>query len=150
MEAKTLKKIFGSKDVERPELTNIDTFIGPDVVFEGTLRSNSNVCICIDGLLKGNVETKGGVIVTKSGRLEADIAAEFIVVNGSITGNVIARQQLDIGDTGRITGNVEAGSVAIAIGGVLDGFCKMFDRRAASSSQSDKSVAPQKDKAAVG
>ncbi len=145
MEAKTLQKLFGSKEVDRPELTNIDTFIGPDVVFEGTLKSNNNVCICIDGFLKGNVETKGGVIVTKSGSLEADVSAEFIVVNGRITGNVIARQQLDIGDTGKITGNVEAGSVAIAIGGVLDGFCKMFDRRAASSSDSDKSITIKKD-----
>ena len=147
METKTLKKIFGTKDVERPELTNIDTFIGPEVVFEGTLKSDNNVCICIDGTLKGNVETKGGIIVTKSGRLEADISAEFIVVNGSITGNVTARQQLDIGDTGRITGNVEAGSVAIAIGGVLDGFCKMFDRRSASSPKSEKTTVLKKEQA---
>ncbi len=148
MEAKTLKKIFGSKESARPELTSIDTFIGSEVVLEGTLKSDNNICICIDGCFKGTIESKGGVIVTKSGRLEADISAEFVVVNGNVSGNVIARQQLEIGDTGRISGKVEAGSVAIAVGGVLDGFCKMFDRRAASSSQSDKSITIKKEQAA--
>ena len=102
----------------------IETVIGSDCVFEGIILLNNSMLV--QGNIKGKVESKGQVILGKESRVEADIVSNQVMVNGSVKGNIVAYEQLNVGATGRIRGNVEARSVSIALGGLLDGFCHML------------------------
>ncbi|GAB4256833.1 MAG: hypothetical protein Kow0092_03180 [Deferrisomatales bacterium] len=101
----------------------VDTVVGPGAVFEGALVSPRGVCV--EGVLRGRLECGGPVILNPGGRLEADVEADHVVVHGELVGNVTAREQLDIGPTGVVRGEVEAASVTVAKGGVLQGACRM-------------------------
>ena len=117
-------EIFRHKNGKRPKATKTETFIGHETSFEGILDTSNTVHI--EGIFRGQLKSSKGVIVNKVGKLEADVMAEYVIIHGNVTGNVTARKLLEIGPSGKITGNVEAGSVTIASGGLLDGFCKMI------------------------
>ena len=112
-----------SKSTTEVDMASIDTIIGPNTIFKGTLQSENS--ICIEGEFFGQLASKGGVLINSGASLEANIYAEYVVVHGKVTGNITAQKQLDITATGHVRGDVEAPSVVIAKGGVLDGFCRM-------------------------
>jgi len=112
-----------SKSSNDVEIKSIDTVIGPNTVFKGTLQSENS--ICIEGEFFGQLASRGSILINNGASLEADISAEYVVVHGKVTGNITAQKQLDIAATGQVRGDVEAPSVVIAKGGVLDGFCRM-------------------------
>jgi len=121
-------KTFKQKNGARSDLAHIETLIGPGTVFEGHLETESSVSI--EGVFRGRLLSKAGVVVNRVGRVEADILADYVVIHGTVIGNVTARKQLDVGGAGTIQGDVEAGSVTVAQGGTVDGVFRMSTKTA--------------------
>ena len=86
--------IFGSKSSEKADQRSIDTVIGAEATFEGTLTTKNS--ICVEGTFRGRLESEGAVILSRSGSIEADVVARYVAVNGDLRGNVKALQQLDV------------------------------------------------------
>ena len=104
---------------------SLDTLIGPNTIFEGSIQSDRSVCV--EGCIRGRIEAKGEVVVGREGKVEADIYADSIVVGGQVIGNINARSRLEITATGRVTGDVEATTITVAEGGMVDGSFKMME-----------------------
>jgi len=104
---------------------SLDTLIGPNTVFEGSIQSDRSVCV--EGSIRGRIEAKGEVVIGREGKVEADIYADSIVVGGQIIGNINARSRLEITPTGRVTGDIEATTITVAEGGMVDGSFKMME-----------------------
>ena len=104
---------------------SLDTLIGPNTLFEGSIQSDRSVCV--EGSIRGRIEVKGEVVVGREGKVEADIYADSIVVGGQVVGNINARGRLEITATGRVTGDVEATTITVAEGGMVDGSFKMME-----------------------
>ena len=62
------------------------TVIGPDAVFKGELEFEKGVRV--DGRIEGKVTTKGHLSVSQGGKLQADVSASNIVVEGQVKGNL--------------------------------------------------------------
>jgi len=133
--------IFGSKNTGKAEQRSIDTVIGAEAVFEGTLNTKNSVCV--EGTFRGKLHSEGAVILSRSGSIEADVIAGYISVNGTLRGNVRALQQLDVGETGVIHGEVQAAAVTVAKGGVLEGTCRMIEAEAAAAPAPTPTRAPE-------
>jgi len=117
----------------------LDTLIGANTIFEGSIYSERSVCV--EGTVRGKIEAKGEVMVGRRGRVEADVLAESVVVGGHIIGTVRAEKRLEITATGRVSGNIEAGRIAVADGGVLEGFCRMLGREEVQCPQLEQRLA---------
>ncbi len=104
---------------------SLDTLIGANTVFEGSIQSERSVCV--EGSIRGRIEAKGEVVVGRQGQVEADIYADSVVVGGQIIGNINARSRLEITATGRVTGDIEATKITVAEGGMVDGSFKMME-----------------------
>ncbi len=104
---------------------SMDTLIGANTVFEGSIQSERSVCV--EGSIRGRIEAKGDVVVGRQGKVEADIYADSVVVGGQIIGNINARSRLEITATGRVTGDIEATKITVAEGGMVDGSFKMME-----------------------
>ena len=104
---------------------SLDTLIGVNTVFEGSIYSERSVCV--EGSVKGKIEAKGEVVIGRQGKVEADIFADSVVVGGHIIGNVVARSRLEITATGRVTGDIEATTITVSEGGMVDGLFKMAE-----------------------
>lgn len=138
-----MKKTFKQKNGDRPALSNIETLIGPGTVFEGLLDTENSVSV--EGVFRGRLHSRGGVVVNRVGRVEADIVADYVVIHGAVLGNVTALKQIDIGSSGNIKGDVQAGSVSVAKGGILDGVFKMLSPRKSLPELEDVSTLTQGD-----
>lgn len=88
---------------------------------------SGNADLVIDGELQGKISlTASKVIVGPSGRVQADIEAAEIVIEGSLQGNLKARDSLRLAASSRVEGSVLTPRVAIADGARLRGKVEML------------------------
>ena len=103
--------------------TRIDTLIGKaatlngDLVFAGGLH--------LDGRINGNVissaDDGGALSVSESGFIEGNVEVTNIVMNGTVNGDMHARERLQLGGNARVNGNVHYGVIEMAPGAVITG-----------------------------
>ena len=101
----------------------VQTIIGRGSEFEGKLTFEGQVRI--EGKFTGQITTKDTLIIDQSARVQAEIHAGTVIINGTIDGNVRATQMVELHATGRVKGNVETPAFSIEKGGIFEGSCKM-------------------------
>lgn len=98
-------------------LISRDTNIVGDVHFAGTLE--------VEGLVQGRIVAMPGrealVRVVGRGRVEGEIRAPHVVIDGVVDGDVHAGKQLELAPNGRVTGNVYYARVEMAAGAAVNG-----------------------------
>jgi cytoskeletal protein CcmA (bactofilin family) len=94
------------------------------VVIEGEISGEEN--LHVDGRVKGIIRLTGDLVVGSGGVVEAEIDARNVVIQGSITGKVVARRQLEIQASGRFNGECTAASYEIREGAVFEGISRML------------------------
>jgi cytoskeletal protein CcmA (bactofilin family) len=96
------------------------TLLGRTVVAQGQLSANED--LLIEGQFQGNITLEDHCLtVGTEGHLKAEIHARQVVVLGSVTGNVTAREKVEIRRTGRVMGDLVAATVAIEEGAYFKG-----------------------------
>ncbi|MFP4391410.1 MAG: bactofilin family protein [Desulfohalobiaceae bacterium] len=132
---------------EEKDMGSVSTLIGADTFFEGVFKGKDS--ICIQGEFKGGIQSDGNVYINQHARVEAEIEAQYVAVHGEVHGNILAQEELNIGPTGRISGDVQTKTLTVATGGYLDGCCRMNGdqqalslKREAISSVADLSEEP--------
>lgn len=93
---------------------------------EGNLSFNDPVNLRINGKFKGNLNTKGRLVIGEKATVNAGIDGEEISVAGKLTGNVKATKKIEILSSGQINGDVQTPIVSINEGGILQGRCQML------------------------
>ncbi|MFN2493290.1 MAG: polymer-forming cytoskeletal protein, partial [Pyrinomonadaceae bacterium] len=87
-----------------------------EVTFEGVLH--------FDGYSIGNIRSpEGTLVLTKRGRIEADIEVGTAVINGSVTGNITAVERVVLDSDARVTGEIHTPLLSVKLGAVFDGDC---------------------------
>ena len=94
------------------------TVIGENIAIEGVINAEED--ITVEGTLSGGIIAKSHkVTVGTQGRVEADIQAENVAVNGRMKGAIIAFNKVHIGQGADFTGQIKAKSVAVEDGAML-------------------------------
>ena len=107
------------------------TTIGADTSWNGTLRSESNVFL--EGRVEGTVEVRDTIFISERATIDARLRAHSVVVSGQLTGHIDCDGRLEVTPTGRINAEVEAGSLVVHEGAILDGKFKMKSGVASAS-----------------
>ena len=90
-------------------IDKIETVIGLNTNFKGRLVCDGSVRI--DGICEeGVIETVGNIVVGPQAKVATDLIAENISISGAVTGNIKASGRLEILSTGKVWGDVDAGS----------------------------------------
>ncbi|MBN1822930.1 MAG: polymer-forming cytoskeletal protein [Endomicrobiales bacterium] len=113
--------MFGKK--KDAEFGVLETIVGSETVFQGTIRSKSSVRI--DGKLEGGVAEANGVIIGEKGQVQGDINAKMVVVGGKVTGNITATHSLEILSKAQVYGDIHSALLCIGEGAVFEGNCVM-------------------------
>jgi cytoskeletal protein CcmA (bactofilin family) len=99
--------VLGRK--KQAPIDKIETVIGLNTNFKGRLVCDGSVRI--DGICEeGIVETVGNIVVGPQAKVAANLIAENVSVSGAVTGNIKASGRLEILSTGKVWGDVDAGS----------------------------------------
>jgi cytoskeletal protein CcmA (bactofilin family) len=101
----------------------IHTLLGKGSEFEGKLTFEGQVRI--DGKFSGQIFTKDTLVIGDGARVNAEINAGTVIVNGVVEGNIRATQIIELHQPGRIKGNLEAPALSIDRGVIFEGSCKM-------------------------
>lgn len=100
-------------------ITGNETIIGAGVRVKGNLSSEHDMII--DGLLVGNIKTKGAINLGVNSVVKGNLTARDVSVSGQLDGDIKATNQAAISETGRVRGNIACSEIAIASGGVFMG-----------------------------
>lgn len=101
----------------------VGTVIAPEIVISGALRGEG--IVQVEGVIEGEVELKGSIIITSTGVVKGPIVADVVRVAGRVEGNVNAKNHLRLEKQGNLIGDVTTGSLVVEDGGCLNGRCEM-------------------------
>jgi cytoskeletal protein CcmA (bactofilin family) len=101
----------------------IDSLIGATTRIEGNVLFSGG--LRVDGVVRGNVaalaEQPGTLVVSSDARIDGEVQAAHIVVNGMINGPVHATETLELQSGSRVKGDVYYKTIEIHQGAVVDG-----------------------------
>lgn len=83
----------------------------------------------IEGTVEGEVNLKGYVIVTATGKVKGPVEADVIRVAGQVEGNLVSHDHIQLERTGTINGDVTTVSFVIENGGRLNGRTTMVSEQ---------------------
>ena len=107
---------------EKPALPRANsTVIAQGVTIKGTLRGEG--VVQVEGVVEGEFDLTGAVIVAESGLIRGPIKADGVRVAGRVEGSVDAREHMRLEPTGSLDGDVTTASLVVEDGGILNGRC---------------------------
>lgn len=98
-----------------------ETIIGPSVKVEGDFVSDGNVLV--QGIVNGSLHTKGNLRVEMGAKIKASVEAANAIIRGQVKGNIIIQENLEIGESAVVEGDVVAKVIAVAPGAAINGHC---------------------------
>ena len=117
-----------AKDIKEGTLSG---FVGGGTVVTG--EANFKAMMRIDGHLSGRVSSSSGtLIVGANGKVDANIEVAVAVIHGTINGDIIATQRLELGRAAKVNGNIQTPSLIIEQGAMFEGSCKMVQMATAA------------------
>jgi len=117
--------------MERGKATGSTSLLSKKVKIEGEIQGNED--LHVEGHFKGSIKITGDIFIGPTGIVEADIEADNIIVQGQISGNVLARKQLQLQSSGRLLGDCAALTIDIKEGAIFEGRSKMIRSSAESA-----------------
>ena len=107
-------------------ISNTTTLISRDTEITGDIQFSGN--LDIEGVVKGNIVANSGkdavVRIVDKGRVEGEIRAPSVIINGEIVGDVHSSKHLELAAKARVQGNVHYTLVEMAIGAEVNGSLK--------------------------
>jgi cytoskeletal protein CcmA (bactofilin family) len=99
--------------------SNSPTFIGVGTEFFGTLRCQGD--LVVGGHAQAECTVAGAFTLSEGGSWDGKLHAANAVIAGTVTGDLVIAEKLEIRKTARIRGSVTARSIAVAQGALIDG-----------------------------
>jgi len=87
------------------------------LTFAGTLVLN--------GRFRGEMFSSDTLLVGETGQVEAEVQVGIAIVSGQVTGNINARERVELRGSARIFGDIVTPVLVLEEGVVFDGRCKM-------------------------
>ena len=113
--------------------SDLNALLGRGSEFEGKLTFEGTVRI--DGKFTGSIMTGDVLVVGEGAKLSAEITCGTIIVHGEVTGNIRAKNAVELHHPAKVRGNIESPSLMVEKGVMFEGQSKMenlsFDTKAA-------------------
>jgi cytoskeletal protein CcmA (bactofilin family) len=95
-------------------------WIGKSLLVQGKVISNED--LTIDGRVEGTIELGNHSLTIGVGAaIQADLAAQTIIISGAVTGDVKASVKVDLRATGSVDGDITSPVLLMADGAVIMG-----------------------------
>ncbi|WP_339489394.1 bactofilin family protein [Pseudomonas sp. EL_65y_Pfl2_R95] len=120
-----------NKNKSKPDLQRFSgktSLISAGAALSGDLKFLG--AVQVDGQVIGNLVTSEGMVrISVEGKVEGEIRAPHIVIDGEVVGNVYASQHLELGSRARVQGNLYYGLMEMAMGAQIEGsLCHLKDQ----------------------
>jgi cytoskeletal protein CcmA (bactofilin family) len=112
-----VKQRSGSFFAFQPELSG-------EISFREMLRVNGHIA--------GTVYSRSGtLIIDNAATVDANVEVGIAIISGTMHGDIVAHERVEIGPSAKIYGNIWTRSIAIKEGAIFDGVCTMLEAKRA-------------------
>ena len=111
------------KEIYPKEGGDVETIIGPSVKVEGDFMSKGNVTV--EGMVSGTLKTDKDLKIGVGAKVSASVIASNAFIAGEVKGNVKVSGKLELTDTSKIYGDIDAKVIVMAAGATMNGKCSM-------------------------
>jgi cytoskeletal protein CcmA (bactofilin family) len=122
-----------------PASSSKTTLIAKTSHVEGQIKGAGEVHI--DGTVKGKIDCSSAVIVAHGGKVEAQIKAETISIAGTLKGDAVASQKIELTPTAEVEGDITAPRILIREGATFEGQVFMTGNKKAKAPEPAKNEA---------
>jgi cytoskeletal protein CcmA (bactofilin family) len=123
-----------ARDIKEGRLSG---FVGHGTTLTG--ETNFQMMLRVDGHLTGSVASDGGtLIVGTNGVVDANVSVASAMINGTVNGDIVATERLQLGRTAKVVGNIETPRLVLEDGAILEGGCSMIKARDAQESKASE------------
>src|SRR5579863_2047933 len=117
---KTMPDTAAPRPTPSPVSSQGASTLGRSMVLKGELSAKED--LTVEGQFEGTIDVADNTVTVGSqGQVKSEIRARHVVVHGSVSGKIAAREKIDIRRTGNVTGDLVAAGVAIEDGAYFKG-----------------------------
>lgn len=109
----SLESDSGDSSSQVTTILDQGTYFEGRLTFEGTVR--------LGGYYKGEIFTHDTLIINPGAQVEAQIEADYVIISGTVHGNIFARKKVIMHPTAIFRGTVTTPSLRIDDGVVFEG-----------------------------
>jgi cytoskeletal protein CcmA (bactofilin family) len=102
---------------------NGTTLIGAGTILKGDINSSSD--LRIDGTVIGNIQSTAKIVIGANGVVEGDISGNQADIVGKVSGNIRAKELLQLRGDCEVNGNLYAGKLQVEPTATFNGQCHM-------------------------
>ena len=104
---------------QRPRTSQSEPELNGELTFKEMLRVNGHIAGKV-------ISQKGTLIVAAEARLDGDIEVGVAIISGTVKGDVVAHQRIELGPGATINGNISTSSLSMKPGAVFHGDCRVL------------------------
>lgn len=108
-----------SMDSREKSNAQLLSIVGPDARIEGRFEIADSIQIECE--IGGELEVGGRLVIGANGIVHADVHTVDAVIMGHFEGRLVASGNVEITETGRVSGNIQTDSLVISKGGSFNG-----------------------------
>ena len=125
----------------------VETLIGPHAVIRGDVVFTGG--LYVEGVIHGKVCAEEGakavLTIADDGRVEGEVRAPCVVINGQMIGDVHAAERLELAANARVQGNLHYKVIEMAAGAMITGRLIHADAPLAQLTGPDSAAAPARE-----
>lgn len=100
------------------------TTIGPSLQITGEITSQEDVTV--HGHIKGQIRmNEGALLVAPKGHVDAEVEGARVTIHGTLAGNVVAADRIELTPTAEVTGTLTTTTVILQEGAMFNGIIDM-------------------------
>jgi cytoskeletal protein CcmA (bactofilin family) len=82
----------------------------------------------VNGHIAGTIYSKTGTLIVETqARIDADVEVAVALISGTINGDIVAHERVELRPGAKIHGNIRTRSIGIKDGAIFDGVCTMLE-----------------------
>lgn len=117
------------------------TVIGPDARFKGTLEFEKNAQLL--GSFEGKIVTQGEFVVAEGAKLDGEVNAASIRLDGEVHGNLRASGKIHLSASAKLEGDLHTARLEVVDGASFIGHCSVGANGEHADQRKNKSAAPE-------
>ncbi len=114
------------------------TYVAASTKIVGTISGQGTYVFC--GSVDGDCDINGPLTLAEGAHWKGTLQATDIVVAGTVEGDVIAKQRVEISGSARVTGSLAGNSIAVAEGAIIEGEIKVMNGAVPTTFQEKRQV----------
>ncbi|MGA8279095.1 MAG: polymer-forming cytoskeletal protein [Rhodanobacteraceae bacterium] len=114
--------MFGNDKRTSKPLAAITTLIAEGTVIRGDVQFSGG--LHLDGMVEGSITADGAdavLTLSEKGRVNGEIRTSNAVINGEVSGDIVATERLELAPKARVEGNVYYAVLEMAAGAQING-----------------------------